>query len=309
MSRIPFRVRPMLAGLVRKSFDMPGWVFEEKYDGARILAYKQGSSVTLFSRNANDRTEHFPNVAKAVANLQNDTLLLDGEVVVFDRQGVSRFQLLQELKGEPRYAVFDCLYKDGVDLRDAALAVRRAALEKIVKASFEDGDTVFLSAILASNGLKAFELAERRGFEGIVAKDVSAPYIEGRSASWLKVKIRQEDEFIIVGFTAPRGSREYFGALLLAAYEGSQLRYLGKVGTGFTQQSLARLFRAFQAYVTENAAVVDPPREKNVTYLCPRLVAQVAYQEITADHRLRQPVFLGLRDDKSPQEITLPVAR
>jgi len=299
----------MLPALVRKPFDMPGWVFEEKYDGARILAYKEGSSVTLLSRNAKDRTESFPNIANAVANLQNDTLLLDGEVVVFDRQGISRFQLLQELKAEPRYAVFDCLYRDGVDLRDAALAVRRTALEKTVKASFKDGATVFRSVIVAPNGLTAFKLAERRGFEGIVAKDMSAPYIEGRSASWLKVKVRQEDEFIIVGFTAPAGSREYFGALLLAAFDGGQLRYLGKVGTGFTQKSLARLFLAFQPYVTKNAAVVDPPREKNVTYLSPRLVAEIAYQELTADHRLRQPVFLGLRDDKSPQEIMLPVAR
>lgn len=309
MSRIPFRVRPMLAGLVRKPFDAAGWVFEEKYDGARILAYKEGSSVTLLSRNAKDRTESYPNVAGAVASLRNETLLLDGEVVVFDRQGVSRFQRLQESQAEPRYAVFDCLYKDGVDLRDAPLAVRRASLGEVVKASFEDGATVFLSAILAPNGLKAFDVAKRRGLEGIVAKKVSAPYFEGRSASWLKVKIRQEDEFIIVGFTAPAGSREYFGALLLAAYDGGRLRYVGKVGTGFTRESLARLFRAFQPYVAESAPVVDPPRERNITYLYPRLIAQVAYQEMTADHRLRQPVFLGLRDDKSPEEITLPVAR
>lgn len=309
MSRIPFRVHPMLATLVDKPFNEPGWVYEEKYDGYRILAYKEGRDVTLSSRNGKDRTETFAKVAKAVGSLPEDTLLLDGEVVVFDRRGVSHFQLLQDLKSEPQYAVFDCLFKDAVDLRRSPLRERRAALEKVVGTSSKQDATVFVSAFLSPNGLKAFEVAKQKGFEGIVAKDDSAPYIEGRSRKWLKVKVHQEDEFIIVGYTAPEGARKHFGALLLGAYDGGQLHYVGKVGTGFTQQSLASLFRTFQPLVTERVPVVDPPREKDVTYLKPRLVAQIAFEELTADHKLRQPVYLGLRDDKGAREVTLPEAK
>lgn len=309
MSRIPFRVHPMLATLVGKPFNEPGWVYEEKYDGYRILAYKEGRDVTLSSRNGKDRTETFAKVAKAVGSLPEDTLLLDGEVVVFDRRGVSHFQLLQDLKSEPQYAVFDCLFKDAVDLRRSPLRERRAALEKVVGTSSKQDATVFVSAFLSPNGLKAFEVAKQKGFEGIVAKDDSAPYIEGRSRKWLKVKVHQEDEFIIVGYTAPEGARKHFGALLLGAYDGGQLHYVGKVGTGFTQQSLASLFRTFQPLVTERVPVIDPPREKDVTYLKPRLVAQIAFEELTADHKLRQPVYLGLRDDKGAREVTLPEAK
>jgi bifunctional non-homologous end joining protein LigD len=201
--------------------------------------------------------------------------------------------------------VFDCLYKDGIDFRSAPLTERRAALESAVKTSFGQGATVFVSAFVAPNGLKAFELAKRKGLEGVVAKDESAPYIEGRSKMWLKVKVRQEDEFLIIGFTAPGGARKHFGALLLGAYDGDELRYVGKVGTGFTQESLASLFRAFRPYITTEVPVIDRPKEKDVTYLTPRLMAQIAFEEMTADHKLRQPVFLGLRDDKSAREVTL----
>lgn len=301
----------MLATLVAKPFDEPGWMYEAKYDGYRILAYKDGRTVTLLSRNGKDRSGTFANVANAVASLPSETLLLDGEVVAFDRRGVSRFQLLQRSKSEPRYAVFDCLYKDGADLRHSALTHRRAALENAVKTSSsgDKGATIFVSEILAANGLKAFEKAKQKGLEGIVAKDESAPYVEGRSRKWLKVKVHQEDEFIIVGYTAPAGARKHFGALLLGTYDHGQLQYVGKVGTGFTQQSLANLFQTFQALVTDTTPVVNPPREEGVTYLMPRLIAQITFEEMTADHKLRQPVFVGLRDDKSAREVTVPEAK
>lgn len=307
--RIPFRVHPMLATLVRKPFDKPGWTYEEKYDGYRILAYKEGAHVTLLSRNAHDRTETFSNVAEALAKLPASTLLLDGEVIAVDRRGISRFQLLQDLRSKPRYAVFDCLYVDGRDLRSEPLTVRRAALEKAISSRAKQDATIFTSAVLAPNGLKAFEIAKRKGYEGVVAKDESAPYVERRSNKWLKFKVHQEDEFIIVGYTAPEGSRKHFGALLLGAYDHGKLLYVGKVGTGFTQKSLASLFQAFQPLLKTNPPVVNPPEEKDVTYLAPRLVAQISFEELTADHKLRQPVFLGLRDDKEPREVTLPEAK
>jgi bifunctional non-homologous end joining protein LigD len=292
----------MLATLVAKPFDEPGWVYEEKYDGIRLLAYKEGKRISLLSRNDIDRTGSFPDVVAAVAKLRPATLLLDGEVVVFDRKNVSRFQLLQQSKGEVFYAVFDCLYNDGTDLRKEPLSARRKVLEKVVPT---DG-VLLLSRRLSDNGLEAYKLAKRRGYEGLVAKDLSSPYVERRSRYWLKVKVHQEDEFVIVGFTAPEGSRLHFGALLLAAYEDGALRYVGRVGTGFDRKTLADLYKKFQPLIVDKTALVDPPRERGVTFLKPKLVAQISYQELTSEKKLRQPVFLGLRDDKQPKEVVLP---
>ena len=303
------RVQPMLATLVKEPFQQPGWVYEEKYDGYRILAYKEGSRVTLLSRNAKDRTAHFEAIALTVGALRHETLLLDGEVVALDRHGVSRFQLLQNVATTLHYAVFDCLFVDGRDLRADPLQSRRAALEKILGKPAGKQPILFASARLAANGLKAYEIAKKKGFEGVLAKDESSPYVPGRSGKWLKFKVKQEDEFIIVGYTAPAGAREHFGALLLAAHEKNTLKFVGKVGTGFSQESLAKLFRKFQPLVRSKSPVVDPPRERDVTWLAPRLVAQIAYGEWTDDRKLRQPVFLGLRDDKAPEEVVLPEAQ
>jgi bifunctional non-homologous end joining protein LigD len=292
----------MLATLVAKSFDEPGWVYEEKYDGIRVLAYKEGNHVSLLSRNDVDRTGNFPEVVAAIAKLRPVSLLLDGEVVVFDRNKISRFQLLQQSKGHAFYAAFDCLYDDGTDLRQEPLSARRKILENVVPTN----GVLLLPRRLSANGFEAYKLAERRGYEGLVAKDGSSPYVERRSRYWLKVKVHQEDEFVIVGFTAPQGSREYFGALLLGAYEDGKLRYVGKVGTGFDENTLAALYEKLQRLIVDEITLLDPPRESDVTFLKPKLIAQISYQELTADKKLRQPVFLGLRDDKRPNEVVLP---
>ena len=236
----------MLATLVGEPFDRPGWVFEEKYDGYRILAYKEGARVRLVSRNDKDRTESFGGIADAVASLKDRTLLLDGEAVAFDRRRVSRFQLLQR-GGEPSLAVFYCLYRNGHDLRREPLSVRRREAEEAIG---KGSDHLFVSRRFPGGGMTAYREAARRGFEGIVAKNASAPYEERRSPEWLKVKVHQEEELVIGGFT--------------------------------------------------------PPREKAAVWVAPRLVAQIAFQEWTADEKLRQPVFLGLRDDKKPEECRLP---
>lgn len=303
--RIPFRVEPMLATLVAKPFDKPGWVYEEKYDGNRILAYKEVRRVRLLSRNGKDDTSRFPTIAAAIQQLQPATLLLDGEVVVFDGKHVSRFQLLQESKDKPVYAVFDCLFADDKDLRGEPLSARRAILERFVASTAP----LLLSHRLAANGLKAYEIAKHRDYEGLVAKDLASPYVGKRSRFWLKVKVHQEDEFIIVGYTAPAGSRKHFGALLLAAYDRGKLHYVGKVGTGFDQETLRALYRQFRPLVRREPAFSDLRRERDVTYLKPCLVAQISYGELTRDRRLRQPVYLGLREDKSAREVRLPGAR
>jgi len=300
--KIPFRIEPMLPTLVPKPFDRQGWVYEEKYDGYRIVAYKEAGKVTLLSRNDKDRTENYSDVAVAVAKLSAHTLLLDGEVVAFDKHRVSRFQILQEGKSSAVYAVFDCLFQDGRDLRARPLSDRRKLMELAIRGS----RVLFASRRLGPGGLQAFQEAKVRGYEGVVAKDLESPYIEGRTRRWLKFKVHQEDEFVIAGYTRPAGSREHFGALLLGAYHRGNLIYVGKVGTGFDRSLLSSLFQRFQPLVRLRSALIDPPQEKGVTYLAPRLVAQISYQELTADHKLRQPVFLGLRDDKDAKQVSLP---
>jgi bifunctional non-homologous end joining protein LigD len=293
----------MLATLVSEPFDKPGWVYEEKYDGDRVLAYKEDDRVRLLSRNGKDRTHRFPRIAAAIRALPRKTLLLDGEVVVFDSKGVSRFQLLQQDKGEPVYTVFDCLFQEAKDLRGKPLSTRRAAMERAIASS----KTLLPSRRLATNGLEALRIARRQGYEGLVAKELASTYVEARSTKWLKVKVHQEEEFVIAGYTNPAGSRQHFGALVLGAYDQRGLRYVGKVGTGFDQNALAALHQKFQPLVRSGPALVDPPRGKGVVFLAPRLVAQISFQEWTADRKLRQPVFLGLRDDKRAQDVRLPL--
>jgi bifunctional non-homologous end joining protein LigD len=295
----------MLATLVPEPFHHAGWVYEEKYDGYRILAYKEGPRVTLYSRNAKDRTESFSDIAAAIAKLPDRTLLLDGEAVAFDRNLVSRFQLLQQGDVPYVYAVFDCLYRNGRDLRGEALAARRAALEQAIG----DTDHLLPSRRLETNGLVAYRTAKKKGWEGMIGKDPTAPYIEGRSTRWLKVKIKQEEEFVIGGYTTPAGARSHFGSLLLGAYRGRDLLYVGRVGTGFTGKTLDSLYRQFQPLVQAKPAFVLAPKIKGATWIAPKLVAQVAFQEWTHDQKLRQPVFYGLRDDKKPSEVRMPEAK
>ena len=292
----------MLATLVPRPFHKPNWVYEEKYDGIRILAYKEGNKLSLRTRNDIDRVSGFPNLAAAIRRLKSSTLLLDGEVVVFDQKNVSRFQLLQQNTGEAKYAVFDCLFANGKDLRAEPLSVRRKSLKNAI----ESGNVLLIAERLAENGFRAYRLAKRRGFEGVVAKDAASPYVEGRSRYWLKVKIRKEEEFIIGGYTEPAGSRKYFGALLLGAYKQGVLRYVGKVGTGFNRKTLSSLFHKFEPLVRKESPFVPPLRMKNATFLSPKLVAQISFTEWTSDGKLRQPAFLGLREDKSSQEVVLP---
>lgn len=316
----------MLATLVDAPFARAGWVFEEKYDGIRLLAYKDGRRVRLLTRNLKDRTADFPAIAAAVAALSAPTLVLDGEAVLFDAHDVSRFQLLQrrEVPGDdgpppggrrtarhaprapgPVLAVFDILYARGRDLRAEPLARRRAVLETEV----QEGGALLVARRLAADGLAAFAEATRRGLEGVIAKNEAAPYqVDTRSREWLKVKVRAEEEFVIGGFTAPGGSRTHFGALLVGAYRGGDLYYAGKVGTGFTGRTLADLMSRFRALVRPTSPFADHVRERGVSWLAPRLVAQIGFTELTRDGKLRHPVFLGLREDKSASEVRWPRA-
>jgi bifunctional non-homologous end joining protein LigD len=290
----------MLAKLVDAPFNKANWIFEEKYDGVRMLAYKEGSKVSLISRNAIDRTERYPRIAEAIAKLKAETLALDGEIVIFDADEVSRFQFLQKGDGRPTFAVFDCMYRDGKDLRKAPLSERRVALEQTVKPSA----SLILSARLDADGVKAFEIAKKRGFEGLIAKDLSSKYVSGRSPAWVKVKVRKEDEFVIGGFTKPSGARHFFGALLLGVYDRGKLDYVGKVGTGFDEETLKSLYKKFGSLKRARSLFSFDVRERDATFIAPKLVAQIGYTERTSDGKLRHPVYLGLRDDKAARDVT-----
>jgi bifunctional non-homologous end joining protein LigD len=304
-ARVPFRVRPMLATLVDAPIDRPGWVAEEKYDGIRLVAYKEGRAVRLITRNDIDRTADFPGVSEAIAKLSAPTLVLDGEVVIFDDASISRFGLLQRRDGAraPVYVAFDCLYAREDDLRRRPLAERRNRLEREVRASA----ALAIARRIPGRGSEAYETARQMGLEGIILKDESSPYEEGtRSRAWLKVKLRNEDEFVIGGYTAPTGARSHFGALLVGAWDGDRLRYAGKVGTGFTERTLADLMRRFRPLVRPTSPFADHVRERDATWLDPTLVAQLAFTERTRDNKLRHPTFLGLRHDKPAREVTWP---
>jgi len=294
-------IRPMLATLSTEIPTGPGWVYEEKYDGIRALAYRTKKKVRLWSRNELDLTVGFPDIASAVAALPGGDLVLDGELVVFDTKGVSRFQLLQRrgAGGRTEYAVFDLLELDGAPLLERPLKERRAALQGLV----QRGPVLRLSRRLGKNGTTAQETAKKRDWEGIIAKDESSLYEPGaRSRAWLKVKVRKQSEFVIGGFTAPAGSRAHLGALLVGLYDGTRLRYTGKVGSGYTGGSLGDLAARLAPIRSDASPFADAPRMKDATWVKPKLVAQVAFAEWTADGKLRQPVFLGLRRDKSPRE-------
>ena len=294
-------IRPMLATLSTEIPTGPSWVFEEKYDGIRALAYRSKKRVRLWSRNELDLTAGFPDIASAVAALPGGDLVLDGELVIFDEKGVSRFQLLQRrgAGGRSEYAVFDLLEQDGVPLLGRPLSVRRAALEALV----DGARALRLSRRMGKSGASAYATARKKGWEGIIAKDETSIYEPGaRSRAWLKVKVRKQSEFVIGGFTAPAGSRAHLGALLVGLYDGTRLRYAGKVGSGYTGESLEDLATRLAPIRSDTSPFADAPRMKDATWVKPKLVAQVAFAEWTADGKLRQPVFLGLRRDKSPRE-------
>ncbi|HEX5856083.1 MAG TPA: non-homologous end-joining DNA ligase [Thermoanaerobaculia bacterium] len=298
--------RPMLATPVDAPFTRAGWVFEPKYDGWRVLARRQGGRVSLFSRNGVDLTRDEPGIAAALAPLAGGDFLVDGELVVFGKRGVPEFSLLQK-RGEKgarpaSLVLFDCLERDGASLVSRPLSERRQALESLT--GRRPKKPLALAARLGADGEKAYRRAAAEGWEGVVGKDLASSYEAGRrSLRWLKVKARREAEFVIGGFTLPRGGRLHFGALLVGLYEGAALRFCGAVGTGFSERTLLDLLERLSPQTRETCPFTAPPKEaKDPVWVEPRLVAQVAYAEWTADERLRQPAFLGLRLDKAPPE-------
>lgn len=296
----------MLATRVAAAFTRPGWVFEPKYDGWRVVASRRGGKVVLATRGGLDLAAEQPEIARAVAGLPGGDLAVDGEMIVLDSRGVSSFRLLQQRNEpgakRPILVLFDCLEADGVSLVSRPLSERRVALEALV--GKRPRAPLALAERLGTDGKAAFAKAVKRGWEGVIGKDLAARYEAGRrSLRWLKVKARREAEFVIGGFTLPKGARLHFGALLVGLYEGKALRYCGSVGTGFSEEVLLGLLEKLHPLQSDACPFTTVPREvRDATWVAPKLVAQVAYAEWTGDEKLRQPSFLGLRDDKKAKE-------
>jgi len=297
-------VEPMLATLVDKPFDRHGWYFEVKWDGYRAIAEINNGKVHLYSRNHKSFDDRYGEIVETLKGLDVQAVL-DGEIVVVDTRGRSHFQLLQNYqntgKGPLLYYVFDLLELNGVDLRPEPLRVRRQKQEKLVRGL----PNVKNCEYVKDRGKAYFSKARRLGLEGILAKDAESPYLEGvRSHTWLKIKAQMGQEAIIGGFTAPKGSRKYLGALVLGVYEGDELVYIGLAGGGFNRHSLQEVYDRLKPLVRRTSPFTRVPKTRMpVQWVEPKLVCNVKFEEWTSDGRIRQPIFLGLREDKAPRSV------
>jgi bifunctional non-homologous end joining protein LigD len=302
---LPRDLSPMLAIVVEQPFDDPDWLFEVKWDGYRALAtIDTDRKMTVISRNGLDLLARFPDLAAIGDAFDTLPVLFDGEICVLDERGRSSFQGLQSYepgKGGLTFIAFDLLYADGRDLRALPLEERKARLEEAI---LPDQGVLYSQHVIGA-GKEFFALAKREGLEGIIGKRRDAPYVSARSRAWVKIKAKLEQEFVIGGWTEPRGSRAQFGALLLGYYDGPSLVYAGHVGTGFDAKKLrdiGKLLRASE--VTRSPFASTPKTNTKAHFVTPELVAEIAFGEWTRDGILRHPVFLGLRVDKDAREVT-----
>jgi bifunctional non-homologous end joining protein LigD len=297
-SELPQFIAPQLATLVSEPPKGGKWVYEVKHDGYRMLA-RINNGIRLFTRSGNDWTAKLPHLVAQLARLKLKDAWLDGEIVVPGADGRSSFQALQNAFEAGRdaaivYYVFDAPFLAGRDLRALPLLERRKRLEQALKPSAR----VRLSGYLEGDAAQVLEEACKLELEGLIGKQADSVYVSGRARSWIKLKCRPRQDFVIGGYTAPGGSRSGFGALLVGYYDAQEkLRFAGKVGTGFDEELLRSLTRRLAALKRSDSPFIDPPKEKNVTWVRPQLVAEVAYTERTHEGILRQASFMGLRAD------------
>jgi bifunctional non-homologous end joining protein LigD len=294
----------MLTTLVDEAFDSDDWLFEIKWDGYRAVSSISGGKVELYSRNNLSFNQRYPEIVDELSKWPIDAVL-DGEIVALDENGHSRFQFLQnwmsDQQGTLRYYVFDILWLDGYDLTEVPLIDRKKILKQIIPSS----DAICYSDHVEKNGIKFFEAASQRGLEGIIAKKKNATYeADTRSKNWLKIKTALRQEAVVVGFTEPAGSRSYFGALVLGIYENGKLEYAGHTGTGFTDKSLKEVWDKLEPLITDKCPFdIKPKTRLPATWVKPKLICEVKFQEWTQGHIMRVPVFMGLRTDKKPVEV------
>lgn len=315
--KLPKRVRPQLATLVSNAPEGDDWLHEVKLDGYRLFARLENGRPQLLTRNDQDWTRRFPRLAEVLKELPVERAVLDGEAVVLGSDGISSFGRLQEALSAGRtdnviYQAFDLLYLGSRDLTDVPLSERKQALAQLLMAAgLGDASAVRYSDHQQGRGPAFFAQACRMGLEGIICKRADSAYHSGRSKQWLKVKCSHADEFVVGGFTDPRGARRGFGSLLLGAYDADgRFRYSGRVGTGFSDRQLKALHDTLRGMEQDRSPFDDTvPDARGVHWVRPRMVVEIAFSQRTRDGRLRHPSFRGLREDRNAEEIRLPQAR
>lgn len=307
--KISKQIEPMLATLVEESFDNKDWIFEIKWDGYRAMA-NINSEVELISRNSQLLNNDYPPIIDALSKIK-DHMILDGEITVVDENGRSDFQLLQNYrrfgKGNLIYYVFDILEYKKKDLRELPLIERK----KILKKALPDLQHVKFSDHVEEHGKDFYELAKKQDLEGIIAKHKKSTYEEGfRSDYWQKIKLTQEQEVVIGGYTNPEGTRKAFGSLLIGVYQGNDFKYIGHVGSGFNNKNLEEIKEKLDKYATNADPFIDAPRMNNVAqWIKPKVVAQVKFHGWTESGYMRQAIFLGLRTDKKPKDVSKEIVK
>src|SRR2546425_6922358 len=302
---MPQTLEPMKAQLVDAACDDDLWVFEVKWDGIRLVSFIDKGKVSLQTRAGRIVDEEYPQLQAVSRLVSAKRAVLDGEIVALDEEGRPSFQLLQNREKEPhpmQYVVFDIVYLDGQQLFRVPLEDRKRLLRDIV----HDSGLLKYSEHVLGEGKAFFKAAQQKRLEGIVAKLRDSPYQPGvRSSAWVKIKAVLQQEVVIGGFTEPRASRKYFGALLVGVYEDDKLVYTGHVGGGFDERSLAEVYKLMKPLIIKTSPFSgEPPRaNEKPTWVRPKLVAEVKFAEWTREGVMRQPVFLGLRDDVDPPEV------
>jgi DNA ligase D-like protein (predicted ligase) len=304
VSAAPAHAELMKAVLTDERFSDPGWIYERKLDGIRCMAVRDGGSVRLLSRNDLSLNDRYPELAEALEGQRARRFAIDGEVVAFDGAQTSFAKLARRGRtGVPVFLyAFDLLWLDGRDVRSLPLRERK----RLLRGALDFAGPLRLTPYRKEAGEELFAEACRKGWEGLIAKRFEAPYRTARSRDWLKFKCEHGQELVVGGFTPPRGSREEFGALLLGYYDSDgNLRYAGKVGTGFDGTTLRELGAKLRQLRRSDSPFAEPTeiRERGASWAEPELVAQIGFTEWTRDGRLRHPRFLGLRDDKAAREV------
>ena len=311
-AEMPTEVVPMLATLVDDPFDNQGWIYEIKWDGYRAIAYVQKGAAELVSRNLKPFTARYAPVAKALGQLKVNAVF-DGEIVAVDEKGLANFQLLQNwmnaLEATLQFFIFDVLWLDGYDVTAMPLLERKALLQKLLP---HDHPVLKYSDHVAGKGLQFFRAALKQGLEGIMAKKANSIYqIDARTTDWLKIKVNQRQEVIIAGFTEPRNTRQFFGALLLGAYnEAGELVYVGHTGSGFNRKSLEAIWTKLKPLAIAECPFDKCPKSNMpATWVKPRVVCEIKFTEWTKEWIARHPIFMGLRTDKKAKDVRIEKAK
>ena len=303
-------IKPMLAKLIDEPFDDKDWVFEIKWDGYRGIAEIHENSIRFYSRNGLSLAERYPPISESLLKM-NRRAILDGEIVVLDKNNRSDFQKLQQYEINPDlplyYYVFDLLELDGKNIEHLPLLDRKILLKKLIPGG---GNIVYCDHV-AGKGRAFFKELVKRDLEGMIAKRSASEYQPGkRTGEWLKIKNHKSQEVVIVGYTAPKGERKYFGSLILGTYKNKSLDYVGHAGTGFTESGLKALYEQMQRYISRKPPFAHPIKTNgSPTWLKPVLVANVKYSELTENGQMRHPVFLGLRTDKGAKEVKTEIPK